>query len=747
MSPARPESVVPQTPSPQERVKVRVELPVGRKPQEARLACDATVRALIPGLVSSLGLPSVDDSGSPYEYRLRHGNREIGAGDTLRGIGITDGASIALERGSGSFPANLEKQCQELMSLDLESNEKRKVRSVLETLGRVHQSFLLSQEETTAPMARLLIGSDMEMERLLLSDTAKEFIKKEPNCTHWPGDTQSPLPSTDGVSEDAPNHRFPDPFARLRDDYLTAMKEVEGLLREYGRRSQEATGTPHGDGGGADPQSTERTRVRLHLDCEFDEFGSEEAEVLMESVARLVSAHDGELELQGVERGSVKVTFTLSPSLAPQLLDLYEGGSLEDLGVSTLEFCRNEKALPAVEPPPVELLSVEMIDQLTLTVEFGHDARVGCSLAGALAVTYPNAGIFKPEVTEMNRVMADIGRDMVASKGKWLQNARREGKGLYTKLFTSCPALLRAYHEVMGRVGNNPADRCQIVFSGPRGHLAMPWELLHDDGCSWLALQHPICRRVTQVTCRRPSFRNLLAQLRRGPEPKPLRVLLLASEEHGGMGTREEICRVRQRIEEGCKASGLVPPVFTPQTPAPSGQNVKNELSHVAVVDLKHATDLMDGESYHIIHYAGHGEFDPERPHESGFRLLSGNGYATLYAHSVHRLLDGKADTGLVYLSCCDGARVANDPIPQGGEFLGLLDAVVMSGVPVALGYRWFVRNMQATVFADHFYQSLFDTLSPSHASLYARKRVGFYSGGSMTDETSLSPILVVQSI
>jgi CHAT domain-containing protein len=70
------------------------------------------------------------------------------------------------------------------------------------------------------------------------------------------------------------------------------------------------------------------------------------------------------------------------------------------------------------------------------------------------------------------------------------------------------------------------------------------------------------------------------------------------------------------------------------------------------------------------------------------------------------------------------------------------MDAVVQSGVPNVLGYRWRVRDQSALKFADMFYESFGKTLSVQRACLQARSQL---YGLNASDETWISPILVVQ--
>jgi hypothetical protein len=730
----RQENQAPQAHPRPSRVRVRVELPGGQKSRAARLAYDATVSALIPELISILELPIIDSSGRPYEYRLQHEGRAIGAGETLGSIGVTDGSGITIEQDRGSFPTDIEREYRKLMSFDLERSEMRKVRNLLEELGTLHQSLVLWENETDASEDMLRSSHPEAPGDICFDPITKEIIT---TVHHHPlsGGFQRLLRRLYGVGGDGRVQSSSQQLARLVAEHLARISEQERRLAGAESNVNEAMEPDTTGNSGARPCVGGRTTIRLHLDRGFDAFRSAEAEALMETIAGRIGADGGDLRLVRVEPGSVKVTVTLGNRLARQLLELYEGGELEDLAVATLEFCANEKAGTPV---------AEVMD-LTLRVELDHNAPVRCSLEGARTGVYPSAGSFSPDLLEMNRAMDEMGRDMVAGGKRWLRSAKSEGRDLYRKLFSTCEGLKVAYGKATGWTGEDHAERCQLVFSGPRDYLAMPWEFLREDGFRWLVHRHPLCRHVTGLACERPSFQSLLTQLRKSGQP--LRVLLLASAEHGIGNTKQEICSVRKRIEDGCRNHGLARPVFSPETPAVGEGDADTGLDHVAVVSSERAIDLMGDQSYHIIHYAGHGVFDPENPQESGLRLLDADRYVTLPNQTLHDLLCGRDTTELVYLSCCDGAKVADKFTADGGDFLGVLDAVVMSGVPIALGYRWFVKDMEATVFADGFYQSLFKTLSPSQASLYARRKIGLFTRGSMTDETSLSPILVVQNI
>jgi len=149
--------------------------------------------------------------------------------------------------------------------------------------------------------------------------------------------------------------------------------------------------------------------------------------------------------------------------------------------------------------------------------------------------------------------------------------------------------------------------------------------------------------------------------------------------------------------------------------------------------------------SYHIVHYAGEGFFDSASGGGSGLWFWESSGRRgsrqRLTAYELAYLLR-RSQTMLFYLSADLGAAVGDRHLLDNNDFLGVMDALVMAGVPYVFGYRWRITRNGAHRFAQKFYQALFETQSPARAALYARRELYIKD---RTDATWASALLVSQ--
>jgi CHAT domain-containing protein len=74
-------------------------------------------------------------------------------------------------------------------------------------------------------------------------------------------------------------------------------------------------------------------------------------------------------------------------------------------------------------------------------------------------------------------------------------------------------------------------------------------------------------------------------------------------------------------------------------------------------------------------------------------------------------------------------------------KWLGLVDAVVKSGVPIVMGHRWpLIDGASSTRFVQTFYQRLLSQYPPDQALLFARQAVA------ADDPTWASSVMVMQT-
>jgi len=375
---------------------------------------------------------------------------------------------------------------------------------------------------------------------------------------------------------------------------------------------------------------------------------------------------------------------------------------------------------------------VELVRPTVFTIRVDARYRVSFDVTGAVNYTSEAAEEWRVNVDDLNVLLQDMGRDIAAyhrlgdqeGRDSWRRRAKREGQRLYEDLMAASPDLSRKLE--LARQAVEPPENLTLAFSGPRHHLGMPYELLHD-GKVPLAVRHPLCRQVSGVTVRHTQNLDAFVRaLRRKNEP--LRLLLIASDT-GGLAVDEEVEVIRHKARQA-RLNLSIDCLLT------------NEAS------LGEVERRLRQCSYHLVHYAGHGHFDPATGENSGLLFWRDRnrrgGTALLTARQLAQLLAG-GQTMLFYLSTCVGAQVGSEQLLRDNDYLGVMDAVVQAGVPYVLGYRWYVTDSGSRRFAFHFYERLFTSpYVPEQAILHARSQV---YGADGTDETWTSPILVAQNL
>jgi hypothetical protein len=131
------------------------------------------------------------------------------------------------------------------------------------------------------------------------------------------------------------------------------------------------------------------------------------------------------------------------------------------------------------------------------------------------------------------------------------------------------------------------------------------------------------------------------------------------------------------------------------------------ELKYVEIDQLEGATldglrRKLQGQTFHILHFIGHGTFDASRG--GGVVLLEGkDGEADpLGAQDLSVLLRAHPQLRLVVLNICKGGK-GDDSDP----FAGVAQSLVKERIPTVVAMRSAVTDRAAVLFSRHFYDSL----------------------------------------
>lgn len=249
-----------------------------------------------------------------------------------------------------------------------------------------------------------------------------------------------------------------------------------------------------------------------------------------------------------------------------------------------------------------------------------------------------------------------IGRNIV---GKLKQT----GQLLYDELLP-----LRTKESLNNTIAEN-------LVLGIDDHLMdIPWELLHD-GQDFLCQRFNIGRVVSTRQDFSARHRNI---------DIPLRMLILTDPQDNLPSSYLEGLKLRDMLDEK---------------------------ENLAAVDLKSSNitcDYFKGnlKLYDCIHYAGHADYDPENPAESGFLLMDGK----LTARNIKGMTGRTPFPSFIFSNACQSGQTAEWKVDKGYKnIFGLANAFLLAGVRHYIGTFREIQDKQSLHFALAFYEALME--------------------------------------
>ena len=119
----------------------------------------------------------------------------------------------------------------------------------------------------------------------------------------------------------------------------------------------------------------------------------------------------------------------------------------------------------------------------------------------------------------------------------------------------------------------------------------------------------------------------------------------------------------------------------------------------------------------HVLHFIGHGRFDPQQAQGSLVFEDEQGRAALLPAPRVSTLLADHAALRLVFLNACEGARSGRDDF-----FTGTAQVLIQQGIPAVIAMQNEVSDRGAVALSREFYRALADGYAVDRALTEARK-------------------------
>lgn len=219
--------------------------------------------------------------------------------------------------------------------------------------------------------------------------------------------------------------------------------------------------------------------------------------------------------------------------------------------------------------------------------------------------------------------------------------------------------------------------------------LGLPWELAFD-GSECLCTKFAVGRVI---------FSGRASVKKRKPQPET-RVLLISNPDNSLSETTERVALpIKEKLEK--LGAEVVHMYYSPGTRHHTNkQNVQEALGSGA---------------YDIIHFVGHGSYDPRFPQESGFALADNE---RLSAQEISEILDfagrsGKDAPFLFYAHSCEaGAQRSWDMRAYESQISGMSEAFIKHNVAY-IGAFWSANVEAADALALAFYDALLERKEP----------------------------------
>jgi len=359
---------------------------------------------------------------------------------------------------------------------------------------------------------------------------------------------------------------------------------------------------------------------------------------------------------------------------------------------------RHADQLRALSAPDALFLSIYPADEDPASVPAdGHGQRVPdrgpddpiatycvrlSSLDRSTTVVERYNQITRARLQRVLQEIGEIGGDIDAQPSRTLQRLAQCGSLLGDDV-------LFGISEHLGDMKPTEDRAVHLVLQMPRSLMRYPWELIRDRN-GWLVDRFAIGRQVITEAGRSPRWSS---NSRQGP----LRLLVVAPSVAGNAGELAGAGSLEGLHVAECFGRLLerLPGVIDPS-------NYKKRVNQPVTVDDFRA--LLRSRKYDIVHFAGHGRYDPVNPDRSCWMFSDG----PFYAFELQQTLaNAEVRPWLIYGSACEGAQDGAAPQSYHDGVYGMATAALSEGVAAYVGPLWKISDTDAKNMAAAFYEAL----------------------------------------
>ncbi len=338
-----------------------------------------------------------------------------------------------------------------------------------------------------------------------------------------------------------------------------------------------------------------------------------------------------------------------------------------------------------------------------------YRARVVDSPSGSGSVEF-TAPFLSVELENMSLRVSRFGQAGRRTRVPQIDSARDIGGRLFDAVFAG--AVRDCYRGSLAQAASSSQGlRLRLRLTDVPEIAAWPWEFLFDSSQNRfiaLSIETPLVRYL--------DFAEPVETLE---VAAPLRVLLVVSSpsDHTRLDVERE-CQKMESAVAGLKAEGRL------------------GVDRIDVATLGELQRALSKQTYHILHFIGHGGADGAKEGHLVFEDNDERGY-TVDGSTLGTLLHNHPSMRLALLNACEGARTLG-----ADAFAGVAQRLVQQGIPCVVAMQFEISDAAAIQFSSAFYAAVASGQPVDLA--VAQGRLAIYS--EVSDLEWATPVLYLRS-